>query len=159
MAETPTTIKDQAAKTSAAVLAALDGAVVKLDGRMWKTEATKAAANALRSLRPRVLDWQTHGKDAGAKGTPPPGGGWAGWFRAGEILTDGVTDLLEEGDRATLANVKQTLEDAAKDAERVAIKVSATVGKAAAAVAKPLTIPLALIAVGLVAVAVIMVKR
>lgn len=152
------------------VTSALDSSLAKLNGRMWQTEATKAAINALTSLRVPIMIWSDNGRLGAAAGKAPVKNGWAGWFRAGEVYVDGIKDQMAEEDTATLANVKQSLEDAAKDVERVATKVAKTakkaviatgetVGKAAAAAAKPATIPLAFIAIGLVAVAVIMVKR
>lgn len=147
---------------------ARDAAIVDLEGRWLQTDAVEASIRALKSLNGSIESWAAKGRNALPEGKPGAGG-WPGWISGGNHLLAGIADITDDATAETLANIEATAAGVRDDTVRVAKKAAATaeaaaqrasaaVGNAAGAIARPLTLPLAAIAVGLVAVAVIFVK-
>jgi hypothetical protein len=167
-------INEQVTARIVQVTAAHTGALTTLEGKFWKSSATEAAIGALKSLQPRMSDWASAGRDGARLNKPPYNrANWQGWLDAGQIILDGVTDITEEADSATLAAIAESVSSstnetaqaaarvgqrAAQATQRVVRATAETVGTSAAAATRPLLLPLALVAVAIVALAVIKVK-
>lgn len=141
-------------------------AVAQLRGKFLGGEPAAHAAGAIEGLGPRVADWAKRGEAAAKSGGVPGAKGWPGWIDDGEVLLRGMQDLAGFGLDANLdeitASVTAIPADTAKAVTAIA-KKSAEVLEATADVTggvvgkliRPLLLPLAIAAVGLVAFAVI----
>lgn len=147
---------------------ALANAIGELEDRWYQSDAVEASVSALRSLRGPINLWATNGRSALPSGTPGKAG-WPGWLKAGDTHLAGIAEIQGLATSETLENLELTAagvrDDSVKLAKRAGetakktlMQASAAVGESAGAIARPLALPLGLLAIGLVAVAVIAVK-
>ena len=151
---------------------ALKSSIAKCDGKFLGGKPASAAASALRALQPRVDSWATRGELAAKSGRAPMSSDgktpttWAKWIDSGEVFLSGINDITNEGLNTNLELIKTSVAEIPADTQRAVTtiaKTAATVvqetadvaSSAASSLIRPLLLPLAIVAVGLVAFAVI----
>jgi len=146
----------------------LNAAIYDLEDGIFHPPGTAATVERLKLMRGPIDAWAARGRKALPSSTPGVTG-WPGWISAGDYFLQGIAAQRGMPAAETLANIEATAigvkdttvdyaDKAGKVAERAVHRTAAAVGDAAGTVAKPLTMPLAFVAVGLVAAAVIFLK-
>lgn len=152
----------------AAVRGARQRGIDELSAKWFKSDAEDSALAQLRGTFGVSIDrWATEGETA-AKGASPPGaGGWPGWVTAGQILSDGVADMVGWSQGERLAEIIETVKAApavtaeavhtaakatAKAAKKAVGEIAGTAGEVASGVLAPLLVPLLLVVAVAVAV-------
>ena len=153
----------------------LKASIAKCEGKFMGGQPAAAAASALRGLQSRIDSWTIRGEMAARSGKLPMASdgktpiAWAKWLDSGEVFLQGINDITHEGVNTNLELIKTSVGEIPADTKKAVTaiaKTTATVvqstadlaGSAAGSLIRPLLIPLAMVAVGLVAFAVIKTK-
>lgn len=154
------------------VLDALKRGIAACDSKFLGGQPAASAAAALRALTPKCENWATRGRLAAQRGVLPMAEdgktpiAWAKWIASGEAKIQGINEitglgltanleLIKESAAAIPADTKKVVTAIAKTTAKVVQETADVAGSAASSLIRPLLIPLAILAAGLVAFAVI----